>query len=452
MNSVFLHLLMAALLAAPATATAGQFNVECAYSHTLPDDPIMFPGKPGRSMVHDFFGNTSSDASTTNADLLALPGNSCDNAADSSAYWAPQLRRKGGSQIVRPDLQKTYYSAANAANFPVVPLPTGLQLIGGNPMATGPTPPTINFYCAYAGYTSTKPEACPVDPVHGAQFNIVVLFPDCWDGRTLAPSRGYRNAVHSVDGACPANYPVRIARLNFNIQYNLGFDGDLRDAELSLDPGIVDGQVQARWGSLYSAHADFMHGWQPASARYMVDYCLNRDVACNKDVAYAYSEAAADSTISSAAPDANSGQSTTLEIAGGASARIALLRFAIPQGIPEVSFSGIFLRVFGGTDSAAYTIRAQSLANEWDENTVNWSDAPACGSQVGALYLDHAPQYRNFDVTAAVVAAMDRGETGISFCISGPANGHVVTLHSGESGNKPLLYFQTLRPLPAGAR
>lgn len=126
MNSAFPRLLMAALLAATATATAGQFNVECSYSHTLPDDPIMFPGKPGRSMVHDFFGNTSSDAFTTNADLLALPDNTCDNAADSSAYWAPQLRRAGGTQIVRPTLQKTYYRAVNVLNHPVTPFPAGL--------------------------------------------------------------------------------------------------------------------------------------------------------------------------------------------------------------------------------------------------------------------------------------------------------------------------------------
>lgn len=454
MNTASVWLPMAALLAAPAMAAAGQFNVECAYSHTLPDDPILMPGKPGHSMVHDFFGNTGSDAFTTSADLLALPDNSCDNAADSSAYWAPQLRRAGGTQIVRPRTQKTYYRAIDALNHPVVPFPPGLQLIAGNPMATGPTPSTINFYCAYAGYTSTKPSSCPVDPAKGAQLDIGVLFPDCWDGRTLAPSMGYQNAVYSNNGACPANYPVHIPQLSFNLEYPLGFNGDLSDAELSLDPIMVDGQLQERWGSLYSAHADFMHGWQPGSTRYMVDYCLNRDVACNKDVAYAYAEAAADSTVSSAEPATNFGQLATLEVEGGPSMRTALLRFAIPHGISDVSFSRIFLRVYGGnaTDSAAYTIRAYALANTWDEDAVTWNNAPACGNEVGSLYLDHVPQYRNFDVTQAVVAAMARGETDISFCIRGPANGRVVSLHSSESGDKPLLFFQTLRPLPAGAR
>jgi hypothetical protein len=454
MNTASPWLLMAALLAAPAVANAGQFNVLCAYSHTLPDDPIMFPGKPVQSMVHDFFGNTSTDAFTANADLLALPDNSCENVADSSAYWAPQLRRAGGTQIVRPKLQKTYYRAIDVLNYPVVPFPPGLQLIGGNPMATGPTPPTINFFCAYAGYTSTKPSSCPVDPVAGAQFNIGVLFPDCWDGRTLAPSMSYRNAVYSRNGACPADYPVHIPQLNFNLEYHLGFDGDLRDAELSLDPVMVDGQLQPRWGSLYSAHADFMHGWQPASAQYMVEYCLNRDLTCNKDIPYTYAESTIDSTISSAAPTSNFGQSMTLDIEGGSSSRTALLRFAIPQGVSGVSFNRIFLRLFGGnaTDSAAYSVTAHALANAWDEDTVTWTLAPACGNQVGSLYLDHVPQYRNLDVTQAAIAAMARGETEISFCIRGPANGRVVSLHSGESGDKPLLFFQTLRPLPVGAQ
>ncbi|MBI3311119.1 MAG: hypothetical protein HYZ77_07680, partial [Serratia liquefaciens] len=40
------------------------FNVICDYSHTLPDDAILYPQKPGEAMLHDFFGNTGVDAFT----------------------------------------------------------------------------------------------------------------------------------------------------------------------------------------------------------------------------------------------------------------------------------------------------------------------------------------------------------------------------------------------------
>src|SRR4051812_19414717 len=45
-------------LFAPAVAYAGSpgWITECPYSHSAKDDPIKFPGRPGASHLHDFFG------------------------------------------------------------------------------------------------------------------------------------------------------------------------------------------------------------------------------------------------------------------------------------------------------------------------------------------------------------------------------------------------------------
>src|SRR5919197_133805 len=63
------------LLGLPAPAAAagppGQFVVRCPYSHSLMDDPIVFPGQPGASHMHDFFGNESVNAFSTMASMLA---------------------------------------------------------------------------------------------------------------------------------------------------------------------------------------------------------------------------------------------------------------------------------------------------------------------------------------------------------------------------------------------
>jgi hypothetical protein len=103
-------------LPAGAAYAGGQFNVQCAYSHTLPDDTIIYPGQPGRAMVHDFFGNTGADAYSTYYSLNNNKVTTCDVAADLSSYWVPQLKRASG--IVVPDYQKTYYKN----DQPVVPL------------------------------------------------------------------------------------------------------------------------------------------------------------------------------------------------------------------------------------------------------------------------------------------------------------------------------------------
>lgn len=50
-----------------------EFLADCSYSHRLPDDPIVFPGMPGASHMHNFFGSRVTNAHTTVTDLLNGP-------------------------------------------------------------------------------------------------------------------------------------------------------------------------------------------------------------------------------------------------------------------------------------------------------------------------------------------------------------------------------------------
>ena len=47
------------MVAAVASAGSPGWITECPYSHSAPDDPIRFPGQPGASHLHDFFGVTT---------------------------------------------------------------------------------------------------------------------------------------------------------------------------------------------------------------------------------------------------------------------------------------------------------------------------------------------------------------------------------------------------------
>ncbi|MFD0591915.1 DUF1996 domain-containing protein [Catellatospora coxensis] len=73
-----------------------EFNATCTYSHSVKDDPIVFPGLPGASHMHSFFGNRSTNAGSTLDSLRANTTTTCTPApADLSAYWVPTLYDRG---------------------------------------------------------------------------------------------------------------------------------------------------------------------------------------------------------------------------------------------------------------------------------------------------------------------------------------------------------------------
>ena len=66
------------------------FVSHCAFSHRAPDDPIVYPGRPGASHDHTFLGSTSTDANSTNASLRAA-ATTCKRRGETAAYWVPTL-------------------------------------------------------------------------------------------------------------------------------------------------------------------------------------------------------------------------------------------------------------------------------------------------------------------------------------------------------------------------
>lgn len=453
----------------------GNANVICNYSHTLPDDPIVYPNRANVAMSHDFFGNRNANASSTAATLLAQADTTCQNPADSTAYWAPSLRLKDGT-IIRPDYQKTYYTnAAPPSNnrYPVIAIPPGMKMLAGNHEGSAPNP-NVTFLCtgSPSGYTNTIPTDCVPDPASGTQFNIGISYATCWDGVNLAPvmdtnmMRGkIRNkplsammkhnniAYADASGQCPSGYPKRIPHLSYNLAYQIGNVTDLTGAQLSLDPTLdAQGNVVAlNWGSLYTAHGDFFSGWQPQALDYMANYCLNKERDCSTEVAYSYAEPSADSYVRGGSDaDNNYGARPTLAISSNDDANYAVLRFAIPTGGDRIpaSYRPIYqLMIAGGnvTNTSASTVYGYVMDNDWDQKTVTGKNAPACvtsGDYVG-WYLDNARNYRPVDVSRMVNAAIAKGQTEISFCIQAWHTTPTLdyTFDSAEGANRPVLFL-----------
>ena len=230
------------------------FTSGCAFSHTAPDDPIVYPGVPGASHQHSFVGNRSTNAASTLASLQAA-ATSCRRQADKAAYWMPTLYRSG--QPIQPTGATVYYRRGTKA--PVKPFPLGLKIIAGSSMATTPQSLQVTFWsCGVedSGPSSTVPTCPDAGP---RSLRLHVRFPECWDGTSLDSSDHKSHMAYAVRRMCSATHPVSVPAIAMIFKYPI--DGG---------PNVVLAS-----GGQYSGHADFFNAWDPAVLAGLVDFCLN---------------------------------------------------------------------------------------------------------------------------------------------------------------------------------
>ncbi len=239
----------------------GQFVAKCLYSHTGRNDPIVWPGQPGRSHSHDFFGAQGTDAYSTPRSLAGSPS-TCDKPGDDAAYWQPTLYDHGVA--VTPVEAHAYYRAAPGVNRnDVKPFPFGLVLIAGDPSAArAPIGDAAGWTCGVRTQLSKTAPACD----QTAPLELVLTFPDCWDGvHTDRP--GHRDqATYSVAGQCPSSHPVHIPQLTLTVTFPIWGHGHV----LTLSSG-----------SLYTAHGDFLNAWNPSALTREINHCIHNNVMCD---------------------------------------------------------------------------------------------------------------------------------------------------------------------------
>ncbi|CAI7872808.1 unnamed protein product, partial [Closterium sp. NIES-54] len=89
--SFLLHTATSDLLLRPERVPRAQFRIRCNFSHAARNDPIVFPGQPGKSHLHDFLGSKKTNAFTTDGTKLVGSATTCGLKADSAAYWFPSV-------------------------------------------------------------------------------------------------------------------------------------------------------------------------------------------------------------------------------------------------------------------------------------------------------------------------------------------------------------------------
>src|SRR4029079_8002820 len=55
----------------------GQFRIPCTFSHMAFDDPIVYTRPPGAAHLHTFFGNTGTNASSTEQSIRDTGSSTC---------------------------------------------------------------------------------------------------------------------------------------------------------------------------------------------------------------------------------------------------------------------------------------------------------------------------------------------------------------------------------------
>lgn len=425
---------------------ANGFNVICDYSHTLADDAIIFPQKPGEAMLHDFFGNTKVDAFTTTESLVKNPETTCTSKADRSSYWTPSLQR--GGKIIKPMLQKTYYWNQDKRAH-ITPFPPGLQMLAGDHMGTAPNS-HVGYLCSGNAHSDTVPERCSEKNSNNQyQLNIYVYFPFCWDGKNLKPDmvNHKMNVVYPSNGSCPASHPITLPEMHFTVAYELGDDPDLSQAQLSLDPVWENGQWQEKWGSMYTAHADFINGWKPDGLQFVVDNCMNKDIDCNDRIPLAQGQTLADAWFD---PEGNvNGADESMRMSYGDTVMVKLeIPDDVTKTLGDYPNHKIELHSVGGY------LHGDGPWQEWltmYAADTNWNDsdnlpsAKNCTDRFVGYFVvqqwDH-PGARFSDFTEYAKEQLAAGKKEMAICIRNTTKGSELNFFSRESDIGPKLVWR----------
>jgi hypothetical protein len=241
-----------------------EFLADCPFSHRLPDDPIVFPGLPGGSHMHSFFGNTSTNANTDLNSLLNGSSN-CNPGIDLSSYWVPTLY--ADNVPVEPTGTTFYYLGEGVRDDVIArtqPLPLGLRIVAGNAKATQPDASTISRWsCLHAGEVGASKDFvnCPA----GTMLESYLDFPQCWNGRDLDSADHKSHMAYPVNGDCPASHPVPVPKLRQVLRYPV--NGNPARFRLASGAG-------------FTMHGDFFNAWPVAEMERRVRDCIRPIIKC----------------------------------------------------------------------------------------------------------------------------------------------------------------------------
>ena len=277
----------------------GAFRFLCAPSHNAADDPIVYPGQPGKSHLHTFFGNTGTNAFSTYQSLRTSGGGTCNNMLNRSAYWVPAMMTPAG-KVVMPNYVSIYYKRrpdtdpfCKTEGIACIALPRGLRYVFGYNMANPASGATPEWVCdnnnTVTGPFKTIPEAAKTCPV-GAMLGARLSSPSCWDGKNLDSADHRSHMAFTSYGnwgyqKCPATHPYVLPTFSIAAWYKV--DGTLdRSGDMAADARTwylsSDRMAGMAWqtpGTTF--HSDWFGAWDDSIMQLWTAHCINKLLNCS---------------------------------------------------------------------------------------------------------------------------------------------------------------------------
>ncbi len=267
----------------------GQFREGCEFSHFAYDDPIVFPGQPGASHLHIFFGNTDANAYSTADSILNSGGSTCNGGElNRTSYWAPAMFDGSGNVRV-PERLIVYYKGEGLANGKAEVFPAGAAMIAKTDLNTidngrGGAAGKFSFMCTdnYRGGREPAENTmvtCDGNAYGGSDPHTVlemdVKFPQCWNGKDPGNPANY---APPTDGGwyfsnCTGEFNHTFTNMEYLIAYPVAPGETTAGWYLSSDVDAASRKLKTTPGA--SNHADWFDGWNTKVNKLWIDNCVN---------------------------------------------------------------------------------------------------------------------------------------------------------------------------------
>ncbi|WP_088332866.1 DUF1996 domain-containing protein [Lacimicrobium sp. SS2-24] len=297
----------------------GIYRINCDFSHSSYNDPIVFPGQENAAHLHRFYGNTLVDHTTTMASLYTEGESSCQgNTLNLSSYWvpallAPKYDENSGERIYddngEPAWQVVpavvgnddeahevfYYSAGIDDLDAIQPVPAGLRMIAGDHMGQpGMAQDTsiVRWHCqSWESDDAENPQFSASIPecIAPDRLRMDIFFPSCWNGVDLDSDDHKSHMAYPVNEGgpngtqCPASHPVPIVRPSYH--YAFGVKPEVYDPQSRSSKGwklAADMyEVSENSPGGMSLHGDWFNGWHPEAMQALLDNCIKGELDCH---------------------------------------------------------------------------------------------------------------------------------------------------------------------------
>ncbi|OAL53827.1 hypothetical protein IQ07DRAFT_501979 [Pyrenochaeta sp. DS3sAY3a] len=266
-------------------------------------DPLVNPGMTPSPHMHQVVGGNAFAPSMPSTDISKLATcNTCHFLEDFSNYWTANIyfRARNGTYKRVPQIANQFNDGDNAGitlyyTSPDAKATTafqpGFRMLTGDPMRRTSEGFDKNMQQCYRCYTAPNWGGSPYPPCMDPKYDTDhfpqqpcaggirsnIIFPQCWDGKSLDSPDHRAHVVHPVSGpaafpvvniTCPASHPVHVPQLMYEVMWDTTSFNNKDDWPLDgSQPFVLSNNDTTGYGQ----HGDYVFGWKDDSLQRAMD-------------------------------------------------------------------------------------------------------------------------------------------------------------------------------------